>query len=344
MQRRKSRQGRVTLADIAERAGVSVPTVSLVLNDRTDTGISTATADRVRQAASILNYRALPRPLPATTGRLPVVGFVTDTAASDHFVGEMIRGAIVQAAGRGHGLITAETEQDPGLEQRLVLSLINRGVERFIYAAMATRAVRLRAPLRERSPVLLNCHDSHGHMAAIVPDETSAGTLAVTTLLDVGHTKRIWLVGEISGRSYAGRERRNAIVSTLRDRGLRLARHLTCEWWPPSSREAVKEALATLRGARRPTAIIAMNDRVAHGVYQAAGTAGVRIPDELSVISFDNSDLAWWLDPQLTSIDLPYYEMGALAVDVVLDGPRIDQLKPLTMRLHERDSIAPPRE
>ena len=342
MQRRKSRRGRVTLADVAERAGVSVPTVSLVLSGRTDTGIATATADRVRQAASVLNYRALPRPLPATTGRLPVVGFVTDTAASDHFVGEMVGGAITRATGRGHGLITAETERDPRLERRLVQNLIDQGVERFVYAAMATRTVSLRAPLRERSPVLLNCRDSRGQLAAVVPDEASAGTLAVTTLLDAGHDRRIWLVGETGGQPYAGRERRDAIVSTLRDRGLRLARHLSCEWWPPSARAAVREVLATSTGARRPTAIIAMNDRVAHGVYQAAGTAGVRIPEELSVISFDNSDLAWWLEPELTSIDLPYFEMGARAVEIVLGGIGTDGPELLAMRLHARDSIAPP--
>ena len=342
MKRRKGRRGRVTLADVAERAGVSVPTVSLVLSGRTDTRIPTSTADRVRQAASVLNYRALPRAIAPLPTRLPVVGFVTDTAASDHFVGEMIGGAIARAAAHGHALFTADTERDPMLERRLVDSLVELGVERFVYAAMATRTTRLSASFEGRTVVLLNCLDRAAGVPAIVPDEAAAGALASTTLLDAGHTRRIWLVGEVRGQPYAGRERREAIVSTLRARGLRLARHLSCEWWPPAAREAMSEALTASRGLRRPSAVIAMNDRVALGIYQAAGAAGLRIPEDLSVISFDNSDLAWWLHPALTSIGLPYYEMGAKAIDVLLGGRRTGGPELLTMPLHERDSVAPP--
>ena len=191
--------------------------------------------------------------------------------------------------------------------------------------------------------VLLNCVDPTADAPAVVPDEPAAGRLVGSTLLEAGHERRIWLVGEKRGQSHAGRERHDAIVGVLRERGLRLARHLRCNWWPPAARAAMADALGAARGARRPSAVIAMNDRVALGVYQAAASFGLRIPDDLSVISFDNSDLAWWLEPGLTSVELPYYRMGERAVDAVIDGPASGGIDPLPMPLHERGSIGPPR-
>ena len=86
-----------------------------------------------------------------------------------------------------------------------------------------------------------------------------------------------------------------------------------------------------------------MNDRVALGVYQAIAAAGLTIPDDLSVIAFDNSDLSWWLQPELTSIGLPYYDMGWRAVDIVLGAQRARSPEFLEMPLHERESVGPPR-
>ena len=92
--------------------------------------------------------------------------------------------------------------------------------------------------------------------------------------------------------------------------------------------------------AERPTAVIALNDRVAMGVYQAAQQLGLSIPDDLSVISFDASDLARWLHPGLSSVAIPPSEMGRRAVEILLDDPSGTRIDLLPMPFRARESIA----
>ena len=86
-----------------------------------------------------------------------------------------------------------------------------------------------------------------------------------------------------------------------------------------------------------------MNDRIAMGVYQVAVDLRLRIPRDLSVVSFDNSELSWWLSPGLTSIGLPYFEMGQRSVEVLLGASTAGTVERLPMPLHERESVTGPR-
>jgi LacI family transcriptional regulator len=88
--------------------------------------------------------------------------------------------------------------------------------------------------------------------------------------------------------------------------------------------------------------VIAMNDRVAMGVYQAAQQLGLSIPGDLSVVSFDDSDLARWLDPGLSSLAIPHYEMGRRAVEILLDDAADNRIELLPMPFRARDSVAKP--
>jgi hypothetical protein len=85
-----------------------------------------------------------------------------------------------------------------------------------------------------------------------------------------------------------------------------------------------------------------MNDRAAMGVYQAVAAAGLSIPDDLSVISFDNSDVARWLDPGLSSVNLPYFALGHRAVELLLADRSEPRVHKLQMELRSRESVAPP--
>ena len=341
MGRRRGREPRVTLADVARRAGVSTTTASFVLSGRTDMRISTGTADRVRQAARVLDYRPRIGSRFTLAGKAPAIGFVSDTIASESFAGELIRGGMAEAARQGHTVVVAETGGAMGLEIGLLQELVDRGVEQFVYAATATRVVRIPDLLLDRQTVLVNCIDRRWRTPAVVPDDRAAGSLAASTLLEAGHAGGIWLVGEVAdGGPYAGRDRHAGVLATLGRHGLAPARHVPSSWWPPESREGLATELAAAPAP--PTAVIAMNDRVAMGVYQALGEAGLRVPVDVSVVSFDNSDLAWWLAPGLSSIGLPYFEMGRRAVELVLGAEPVGRLEKLPMPLFERASIAPP--
>ena len=155
------------------------------------------------------------------------------------------------------------------------------------------------------------------------------------------HSDRIWLAGELQTHTFAGDQRMAGMTDVLRSRALDLARHIECPWSPPDARQHLGDVFAGTD--ERPTAIIAINDRVALGVYQAAARDGLRVPDDLSVISFDNSDLAWWLDPALTSISLPYREMARRAVATLLDGSGQAVVEYVPMPLHTRESVASPQ-
>jgi LacI family transcriptional regulator len=114
---------------------------------------------------------------------------------------------------------------------------------------------------------------------------------------------------------------------------------IDCDWWPDSAYEAVSRALAD---GLRPRALICLNDRVALGAYQALRAAGQVIPRDVSVLSFDDSDLAAWLRPQLTSISLPHYELGRQAVDTLLGPPSDPAVTRVPMPVRRRASIAEP--
>ena len=107
--------------------------------------IATVTADRVRQAARVLDYRPRIGTRLTLAEKMPAIGFVSDTIASESFAGELIRGGMAEAARQGHTVVVAETGGALGLEIGLLQELVDHGVEQFVYAATATRVARARA-------------------------------------------------------------------------------------------------------------------------------------------------------------------------------------------------------
>jgi LacI family transcriptional regulator len=330
---------RVTLRDVAEHAGVSPTTVSFVLSGRRDMRIASATEERVLQSARMLGYRRRLAPRAKPQPGSPVVGLVSDNIGSESFAGEMIRGCIAAAAEHGHTVLMAESQGDSHLEASAIDSLLGRGVDRIIYGTMGTKKVSIPPVLRRHRVVLMNCVDETSPVPAVAPDEYAAGRLAAAMLLEAGHTDRVWLVGEVPQVAYAGRRRLAGIRARFRSAGLRLAGHVECPWWPEPTRAAVAEPL---RSRHRPSALIALNDRVALGIYQAAAALGLTIPDDVSVISFDNSDLARWLDPGLSSIGLAHFDIGRRAVELLLDDAPAPGTHKVAMPINARGSIARP--
>ncbi len=142
-------------------------------------------------------------------------------------------------------------------------------------------------------------------------------------------------------RRHAAEARRagSGVERALAAAGARLEGGLDCEWWPEPAFDAVTRLL---RSGARPRALICLNDRVAFGAYQALEAAGIGIPDEVSVVSFDDSALAGWLRPQLTSVGLPHFEMGKRAVETLLTERPVAGVERVPMPLRQRASVAPP--
>jgi LacI family transcriptional regulator len=331
---------RVTLLDVAERAGVSRSTASFVLTGRSrELRISADARERVLRAAVELDYRPNLAARALRTKTTRTIGLISDNIATEQYAGAFIRGIAAATLKHDHLLVIGETAGNPEVEVRLVAGMLDRQVDGLIYGTLFTRQVRLPQVQRQHPLVLLNCLTARPPVAAVIPDEYTAGRSAARALLDAGHRRGIHLVGERPRQLFAARERSRGIKAELSDAGVRLAGGVACAWSPGAAYEAVAELLA---GGRRPSAFICLNDRIAMGVYQAVQQAGLAVPADVSVVSFDDSELAVWLRPQLTSVALPHYEMGFLATELLVTRELEPVRHQVAMPLRPRASVATP--
>ena len=345
-------RSRVTLADVARAAGVSSTTASLVLSGRGDElRISRAVQDRVRGAAGELAYRPNIVSVGLRKGKTRTLGLVSDTVATSQLAGDMIKGAIEAARDHGFMLFIGETEGDPETEAALLDAMHDRQVDGIILTSMYTRTRQVPAVLDRVPTVLLNTLSTDDTVApAVVPDEIEAGRAAARLLLDAGH-REIHLIGagpepgDSPPGTVAGAERLAGIREVLAAAGLEPASgHLCADWLPPYGWSAARDLLEK---HPRPGSIICFNDRLAFGTYQALQEAGLAIPDDVSVVSFDDYPMAAWLRPGLSSFAIPHEQLGRRAVEllieVVRNGVGVDRgpVYRYPLPLHSRESVAP---
>jgi LacI family transcriptional regulator len=335
---------RVSIKDVAHRAGVSVTTVSHVLNDAPGKRVSEDTRSRVRVAADELGYRPNGVARSLRLNRSQILALVSDEIATTPHAGQIILGAQEAASRRGWLLMFVNSGGDPGTELAEIQALQQRQVDGFLYATMYHREVTVPEELRDVPTVLLDARTADASFSSAVPDEVEGGRTATKVLVDHGH-RRIALVNNVDDIP-ATRERLAGYRRALEAAGL------------PSDGGLVVAARSETEGGivaggrlldreDRPTAIFCFNDRMAMGVYHAAAVRGLRIPEDLSVVGFDNQELiADGLRPGLTTVALPHYEMGAWAVDRLIRTIEDPEVRPEQVRLPcplvVRDSVAAP--
>ena len=341
---------RVTLADVARRAGVSQTAASFVLSGRREEmRISAEVETRVLQASRETGYRPNIVSRSLRTGTTHTIGFVSDTVAATPFAGHLIWGALDAARERGHLLFIAETEGDPELEQQLIEAMHDRQVDGIVLASMYTRKIKPPSALLGRPAVLLNALSSgRSAIPSVVPDEAQAGRTAARALLDAGHVDGIYLIGAGPGRtaapkdSVAAVERLQGIMDALHAAGTDVAGAAGCREWQPDHGFDATQKLLKAHG--RPSALICFNDRLAIGAYQALADAGLEVPHDVSVVSFDDDVIASWVKPQLTTVALPHYELGKTAIEILLEQIRLpsseqSRVHRIPMPLRERESV-----
>jgi LacI family transcriptional regulator len=339
---------RVTMSDVARSAGVSQTTASFVLSGRTDMRISEAARARVQDAAEALGYRPNVTARSLRTRVTHTIGFVSDAITTTPFAGEVIRGALEAARARGHLLFIAESEGSADAESAMVNALLDRQVDAVILASMYTRYVTPPRDLHGRRTVLLNCLAPGFEAPSVIPDEIEAGRTAGRTLTGAGHRTGIWAVGGHQAVPatpegiFAGNERMRGLQESLRQERAGLDGVIECEW---NAADGYRETRGLLEAGTPLRALVCSTDRLAFGAYQAVAEAGLRVPDDISVVSFDDQDIASWLRPALTTLALPHYDMGRTAVELVLGAEVLGAgVRRVTMPLRERGSVAAPRE
>lgn len=314
---RVSPRSKAKLSDVATRAGVSATTASYVLTGRaTEMRISESAEQRVRQAVAELGYRPNRSAQNLRTSKTSTVGVISDFVASGHFSSQMLAGASEAALQRDHLLVIGETSGDAEVERLLIEEMIDRQVDGILYVTRTGLEIQVPEKLAETRTVLVNCFDPDSPLPAFVPDEFGGGRTAASVLLDADVTGDIHVVGETPPHTFAGPQRLAGINDRLAEVGRSVASVVPCPWAVEAAYEATHAWLAT--GAR-PGGLICLNDRVAMGVYQALAEHGLDIPGDVSVVSFDGTELATWLRPRVISVALPFVELGARAVQSLLE-------------------------
>lgn len=306
------------IRDVAELAGVSVTTVSHVLNDTPHTRVAEETRARVREAAKTLGYGPNRAAQALRTNRSGLVGLLSEEIATTPHAGRIILGA--QNAAREHDLtlviINTDRESGPNSHKDDVQALIDRQVDAILYATMYHRRVSLPPNLQGLPTVLIDSTDRAGIVPAVVPDEVGGAVAAVTHLVEAGHTRIGFLNNDDDVPATHGRlEGYRSVLETHKiPYDASLVSSAPSETIP--GYELAREMLSR---SDRPTALFCYNDRMAMGAYRAATELGLGIPDDLSIVGFDNQELiAANLFPGLTTVALPHYEMGAWAVDTLV--------------------------
>jgi LacI family transcriptional regulator, galactose operon repressor len=323
---------RPTIRDVAEHAGVSPSTVSVVLNETDGARVAPDTRRRIVESARLLGYSADPTARALRTQRTYTVGFVSDVIATTPYAGRLIQGAQDAAWRQGMLMLLLNTGGDLEHEREAIRTLVHRRVDGIVYATMWHRVVDV--PHTGATPIVLCDARAAGEpVPCVAPDEWAGAAKAVTELLDHGH-RRIGLVLDEADVPAAW-ERLAGYRDTLAEHGIAFDPALVVRG--ESTTQGGRRAAARLLDAPdRPTGVFCFNDAMAMGLYQAAAERGLRIPQDLSVVGFDDQQLiAPALSPALTTVALPHYEMGVWAVEALLgrsDGGETRMPCPLIRR------------
>jgi LacI family transcriptional regulator len=328
------------MMDVAAAAGVSQTTVSLILNNIEGARLSVPTRERVREAALRLGY-TLVRKGPPMALEAPVIGFVADEISTDPWVAIALDGVREKAWEHGLTIAASVTRGDPELEAAVQAQMARQPLAGLIYATIQTR--RIKPPAARVPTVLLNCYvQTHG-LPAVVPAELLGGYSATLHLIRAGHRR----IAHIHGQPWmdASRDRLKGYRRALAEHDILFDPELVRPGnWEPSAGYAETVALMAL--PRPPTAIFCANDLMALGCYEALKEAGLRIPADVSVVGYDDREIAQFMRPPLTTVVLPHYEMGLQAAATLIDGQirpegRQPQIK-VECTLVERKSVCPP--
>ena len=300
---------RVTALEVARQAGVSQPTVSLVLSRNPKARVAPETRARVLKAAEELGYRPNRLAQGLVRRRSFALGIIVP-GFGNPVNGAIISGAERVAAQAGYAVLLCETgEIDVGQHLR---ALADRQIDGVIIAGIS-EAELAAADLSRMNVVLVN--QTSAAFSSVQDDSLNAGALAATHLLGLGH-RRLAFIGPVS----------TASAFRLRERGfaqaLRAAEAVpSSEYWQRAA-PTVTGGLAAMRLLLalpvRPSAVFCANDLIALGAHKACAMAGVSLPGAMSILGCDEIDIGTLVTPELSTISTPKRELGARAVRLLL--------------------------
>ena len=307
--------GDVTLKEVAAEAGVHVSTASRALNPETRSVVNDQTAIRVLEVAEQLGYRPHPLARGLRTNRTLTVGMVVPDLMNPLFP-PIYAGADAVLGDLGYSVLVASDDGDSSKTRGVIATLLDRRVDGLILANAHRDFDRPAG--RETVPiVLVNRSVESKAFPAIVGDGYTGIGLVVRHLTDLGHTEIAHIAGprDIS----TGLNRRQAFSDWISREGLVARRELIVEANAYRT-DAGRTACETLLDSGAPfTAIVAANDLIALGCYDVLGEHGLSVPGDVSVTGYNDMTFIDRVAPPLTTVAVPYREMGAAAARTLLD-------------------------
>jgi len=334
--------GGVTVRDVAAAAGVSIGTVSHVVSGRRR--VADGTRERVETAIRSLQYRPNRLARSLSERRTQTVGMLIPDVGNPFF-GELARAVERAARAAGYCVVFGNSENDLDVEARYLVEFVERRVDGLIVVAAAGSSWAGRLP-PDLAVVALDRVPAGSPYDTVIVDNRLGMELAVAHLAELGHRRIGFLGGDI--HLAIGRERASGFRAAVTGRGLRPAWRSTGTFSLESGVRQV-ERLLQADAAEWPSALVAANDLIALGALLACRQAGVAVPDEMSVVGFDDIPFAGLAFPPLTTVRQPIAHLGATAAELLLDRMRGECTEPqgrvLTVRpdFVIRGSTAPPR-
>ncbi len=337
-------RGTVTIRDVARLAEVHPGTVSRALNEQTRALVNEETAERVLRVAEELGYRPNPIARGLKTNRSYTVGVLIPDLTNPLFP-PIMRGIEDRLGDAGYTALIVNTDNDPGRERSQMDAMRARQVDGFIAATARLDTELLADVAAGGAPmVLVNRSLEDGSLAAVTVDDRQGIRLAVTHVAELGHR----LIGHVGGPQNlsTGHLRHLGFREAMAELGLAARSEQVVfagAFTEANGQQACAELLDRAPGV---TAVVAANDRLAIGCYDALEARGLACPDDLSVTGFNDMPFVDRLRPPLTSVRVPQREIGTVAADLLLsqlsDDSREARQILLEPTLIVRSSTAPP--
>jgi LacI family transcriptional regulator len=320
---------RITIREVAEAAGVSIATVSRVLN--APARVNPDLRRRVTEAVDRLGYVAVGAARALASRRTGAIGALVPTLDNAIFA-ECINALQLRLDDHGYVLLVASADYDARRESRELKALVERGIDGVVLVGTEhdPEVYRLVQATGVPAAITWSC-DPAARVPCIGFDNRAAARRLCQHLLELGHRDIAMLAGLRKGNDRAA-SRVDGVRDALQARGLDLPPERLCErpYTVADGRNALRQLLSA---ATRPTAVICGNDVLAFGALFEAAALGLRVPDDLSITGFDDLDLAAQMVPPLTTVRVPAAEMGRRAADQLVGvargepAPRVTELE-----------------
>jgi len=333
-----STRSRPTSADVARLAGVSPTTVSLVLADKADR-ISDVTKEKVFAAVAQLDYRLNRTAQGLRHGRSATIGLITDHIGVQPYSGPIVSAAHDVTWENRQMILMVNTTLEDDRTRSAVEDLLARQVDGILFAAIGTRTIHVPAPARRARVALVNAFANDGDFPTFLPDERGGARALARHLVQLGHREIATLAG--TREAWATSVRVQETQAVLRSAGLSLGNRLFYGDYTFTTGYSLAQRVLELTPS--PTALICGNDQMAAGAYLALARHGLRVPQDMTVVGYDDEPVATMLTPTLTTVRLPFYELGRRATLALLGKEPLEpgeELIPTTLRI--RESSAPP--